>query len=165
MTTATRATRVSSAVRIASVGLLGALALTACDSGGSDSKGGATATPSASASASASASTSTSENNGVNLDGSWLATADGRAVVLIVTGKQAALFSTDRTRCTGTIGEEGGKHVFHLGTCKARTSGTVESVNKTTLRVTWEGGLGEETYTRSEGPALPPSLPTASLGS
>ncbi len=149
-------------MRIAVVGLLGALALTACDSGGSDSEDGAPATPSASGTADNGGATATNDGE---LEGSWLATADGRAVVLIVTGKQAALFSTDRTTCKGTTGEEGGKHVIRLGTCKARTTGTVESVNKTTLRVTWEGGPGEETYTRSEGPALPSGLPTANLGS
>ncbi|MFE9170825.1 hypothetical protein [Streptomyces kebangsaanensis] len=151
-------------VQTAAVGLLGALALTACDSGGSDSKGGATATPSASATATASADSGDGGTtpNGGEPAGSWLTTADGRAMVLIVAGKQAVLFSTGRTRCGGTMGEEGGKHVIRLRTCGARTTGTVESVNKTTLRVTWEGGLGEETYTRSEGPTLPPGLPTAS---
>jgi hypothetical protein len=62
---------------------------------------------------------------------------------------------------TGRIGV--GRRVIRLGLDKARTTGTVESVNKTTLRVTWKGGLGEETYTRSESPALPSGLPKASL--
>lgn len=168
MTKATTAARAGSAVRIAVVGLLGTLALTACDSGGSGSGSGseysATATPSARTTASAGHGGGTTPDGG-ELDGSWLATTDGRAVVLIVTGEQAALFSTDRTTCKGTAGEAGGKHVIRLGACEARTTGTVESVNRTTLRITWEGGPGEETYTRSEGPALPSGLPTASLGS
>ncbi|MFI2641333.1 hypothetical protein [Streptomyces sp. NPDC018610] len=77
----------------------------------------------------------------------------------------AALFSTDRTACGGSAAERGGEHVIRLARCEARTTGTVGSVNKTTLRITWEGGLGEETYTRAEGGALPSGLPTASLGS
>ncbi|WP_233359815.1 hypothetical protein [Streptomyces sp. GMY02] len=86
-------------------------------------------------------------------------------MVLIVNGGKAALFSTDRTTCAGSTAEEGGKHVLRLSACKTRTTGTVDSVNKTTLRVTWEGGLGTETYTRAEGGAIPSGLPTASLGS
>ncbi|MER6978132.1 hypothetical protein [Streptomyces carpinensis] len=165
------------AARVAAAGLLGALALTACDSGSGSGSGHSTsATPGASTSATAGDSAGTSGTGGGSgtggttakggeLTGSWLATSGGKAVVLMITGDQAALFSTDRTTCTGTRREESGKDVIHLRACKARTTGTVDSVNKTTLRVTWEGGLGRETYTRSEGAALPSGLPTASLGS
>jgi hypothetical protein len=99
------------------------------------------------------------------VDGSWLTTADGKMVVLILNGGQAGLFSTDGTTCTGTTGERGGTRLVRLTRCKARTSGAVDSVNKTTLKVTWEGGLGTETYTRAQGGTLPSGLPTASLGS
>ncbi len=168
--------------RIAAAALLGALALTACDSGGSDSgaggsgagasgsasgsgpSGGASAAPSASAGSSGGG-TGATTGNAAGADGSWLTTADGKMVVLIVNGGQAALFSTDRTTCTGTAGERGGTRLIRLTRCKARTTGTVDSVNKTTLKVTWEGGLGTETYTRAEGGTLPSGLPTASLGS
>ncbi|MFH9982108.1 hypothetical protein ACH4ND_23265 [Streptomyces sp. NPDC017179] len=165
-TTAARATGVSAATRIAAVVLLGALALSGCDSGGSGDTGGATATPGATASSTTGddgAGDSAADGDGV--DGSWLATTGGRAVALIVNGKQAALFSTGRTICTGTAAEEGARHVIRLDACESRTTGTVYSVNRTTLRVTWEGGLGTETYTRSTGGALPSGLPTASLGS
>ncbi|MFF9122789.1 hypothetical protein ACF09J_05725 [Streptomyces sp. NPDC014889] len=166
-TTATGATGASAATRIAGAVLLGALALTGCDSGGSSDTGGASAGPGATASATGEdgggAGDSAADEKGV--DGSWLATTGGRAVALIVNGRRAALFSTDRTICTGTAAEEGTRHVIHLDACKARTTGTVDSVNRTTLRVTWEGGLGMETYTRSTGGALPSGLPTASLGS
>jgi hypothetical protein len=67
--------------------------------------------------------------------------------------------------CSGTAQERDGKRLVRLTGCGKRTFGTVDSVNTTTLRVTWEGGLGTETYTRSEGGALPSGLPTASLGS
>ncbi|MFE7230558.1 hypothetical protein ACFVAF_07780 [Streptomyces sp. NPDC057596] len=169
MTAATRAANAgaSAATRIAAVALLGALALTGCDSGGSGATDKASATSDASVTATGDdgggAGGPTAKGDGV--EGSWLATTGGKAVVLIVTGKRAALFSTDRTICTGTAVEEGARHVIRLDACKARTTGTVDSVNKTTLRVTWEGGLGTETYTRSTGGALPSGLPTASLGS
>ncbi|MEU3347088.1 hypothetical protein ABZ723_19275 [Streptomyces sp. NPDC006700] len=86
-------------------------------------------------------------------------------MALIVDGRQAALFSADRTVRTGTAAEEGARHVIRLDACESRTTGTVDSVNRTALRVTWEGGLGTETYTRSTGGALPSGLPTASPGS
>ncbi|PJM95710.1 hypothetical protein [Streptomyces sp. CB01373] len=166
-TTAAKATGVSAATRIAAAVLLGALALSGCERGGSGDTGGAGATPGATASTTGGddggAGDSAADDDGV--DGSWLATTGGRAVALIVNGKQAALFSTGRTICTGTTAEEGARHVIRLDACKSRTTGTVDSVNRTTLRVTWEGGLGTETYTRSTGGALPSGLPTASLGS
>ncbi|WP_445526585.1 hypothetical protein [Streptomyces cyslabdanicus] len=169
-TTATRAaaTGVSAATRIAAAGLLGTLALTGCDSGGSGATGTTSAPPGASATASTTADdggTGGPTADGDGVEGSWLATTGGKAVVLVVTGEQAALFSTDRSICTGTAVEESGRQVIHLDACKARTTGTVDSVNKTALRVTWEGGLGAETYTRSTGGALPSDLPTASPGS
>ncbi|WP_229865773.1 hypothetical protein [Streptomyces naganishii] len=166
----TRTTRArATAARMAAAGLLAVLTLTACDSGGSDAKDHTPATSSAAATASSGTAdaggTGGTAGNAGKAEGSWLTTSGGRAVVLMVTGKQAALFSTDGTTCSGTAGEEAGKQVVHLRNCKSRTTGTVDSVNKTTLRVTWEGGLGQETYTRSDGPALPSGLPTASLGS
>ncbi|MFE9309457.1 hypothetical protein ACIQCF_04815 [Streptomyces sp. NPDC088353] len=172
MTATTRAAKAAAtgagaATRIAAVTLLGALALTGCDSGGPDATDKTSATPDASVTATGGGAHGTGgpTANGDGVEGSWLATTGGKAVVLIVTGKRAALFSTDRTICTGTAVEEGARHVLRLDACKARTTGTVDSVNKTTLRVTWEGGLGSETYTRSAGGALPSGLPTASLGS
>ncbi|MYS44457.1 hypothetical protein GTY23_25140 [Streptomyces sp. SID5998] len=166
---------------MAAAGLVGALALTACDSGGgSDSPAGAhsgsgagsgsgpdsSTAPGATGSASASGGAGSGGSaKDAALSGSWLATTGGKEVVLIVNGGKAALFSTDRTTCAGSTAEEGGKHVLRLSACKTRTTGTVDSVNKTTLRVTWEGGLGTETYTRAEGGTIPSGLPTASLGS
>ncbi|MFF9408887.1 hypothetical protein ACF1B0_25675 [Streptomyces anandii] len=167
MTRTTRAT----ATQMTAAGLLAVFTLTACDSGGSDAKDHTSTTSSAAATATSGGGTAGSGGTGGTADnagkaeGSWLTTSGGRAVVLMVTGKQAALFSTEGTTCSGTAGEEAGKQVVHLRDCKSRTTGTVDSVNKTTLRITWEGGLGQEKYTRSDGPALPSGLPTASLGS
>ncbi|MEU5089083.1 hypothetical protein [Streptomyces sp. NPDC021356] len=164
-------TRTTTAVRVAAAGLLGALALAACDSGGStgsDGAAGSDAVASAAGTPPATGGTppSTGGANGTDsaLNGSWLTTSGGKAVVLIITGRQAALFSTDRTTCTGTAAGQAGKGVIHLAPCKARSTGAVDSVNKTTLQVTWEGGVGKETYTRAEGGALPSGLPTASPG-
>ncbi|WNM29301.1 hypothetical protein RKE30_02255 [Streptomyces sp. Li-HN-5-11] len=165
MTTASRAT---TAVRIAAAGLLGALALTACDSGGSGAKDDTSPTPSASGTAGTGGGTGGTTAKSGALEGSWLATTGGKAVALMVTGGKAALFTTGGTMCSGTAGEEAGMRMIHLKCTdgsKNRGTGMVDSVNKTTLEVTWEGGLGKETYTKAEDGTLPSGLPTASLGS
>ncbi|MFD4554232.1 hypothetical protein ACFWP5_07870 [Streptomyces sp. NPDC058469] len=165
-----------SAVRVVAVaaGLAGALALTACSGG--DSKDDSSSTPSASATGTGTG-TASADSGGASsspsaasdgLQGSWLATTDGKAVALVVTGKQAALFSTGGSVCSGTAGEEAGMQMIHLKCTdgsKTRATGMVDSVSKSGLAVTWSGSLGKETYTRSEGGQLPSGLPTASLGS
>src|SRR3954466_8235085 len=86
-------------IAAAAAGLVGALVLTACSDGG-DSKDDSSSSPS-SASSTATADTgggtggptSTSDD----LQGSWLATTGGKAVALVITGKQAGLFSTGGT--------------------------------------------------------------------
>ncbi|SMF85454.1 hypothetical protein [Streptomyces sp. Amel2xC10] len=143
--------------------LAGALVLTGCsDDGGSED--GSSGTPSASATGGASGSTAAAAGE---LEGSWLATADGKAVALIITGKQAALFATGGTVCSGSAGEEAGMRMIRLacttGT-KDRTTGMVDSVDAGSLKVTWEGAAGEETYTKAEGGQWPEGLPTAGLG-
>jgi hypothetical protein len=150
-------------------GLVGALALSACSDGGGsgDSTDKASATPSASADTGGGTGGSASAPPG-GLQGNWLTTTDGKAVVLIVTGEQAALFTTGGAVCSGTAGKEAGMQMIHLKCTdgsKERATGMVDSVGKTKLKVSWEGGLGAETYTRSEGAELPSGLPTASPGS
>ncbi|MFF7451255.1 MULTISPECIES: hypothetical protein [unclassified Streptomyces] len=158
----------------AAVSLAGALTLTACGGGG-DSED--SASPSGGASTTATADTGggtggsgsdSASDASAELAGSWLATTKGKAVVLMVNGTEAGLFATGGTVCSGTAGEEDGMRMIHL-TCtdgsKDRRTGMVDSVSKTRLKVTWEGGLGAETYTKAEGGALPSGLPTASLGS
>lgn len=170
-------TRNRPAVRLAAVvaGVTGALALTACGSGGDNSS----ATPSAQASSTAASSGGSGGSNGSSgsggstskasgLQGSWLATTGGKAVALVVNGTKAGLFATGGTVCSGTAGEESGMQMIHL-TCtdgdKQRATGMVDSLSKGTLVVTWSGALGKETYTKAEGGSLPTGLPTASLGS
>lgn len=155
----------------AAAGLAGALVLTACSGDSSDDS---SSTPSASSSAT---STATADSGGSGsspsaasdgLQGSWLATAGGKALVLVVTGKQAALFTTGGTVCNGTAGEEAGMQMIHLKCTdgsKTRATGMIDSVSKSSLAVTWSGSTGKETYTRAEGGKLPSGLPTASLGS
>ncbi|MFE0801848.1 hypothetical protein [Streptomyces sp. NPDC058812] len=156
------------------VGLVGALALTACTDGGDSDDGGSggdksSAAPSASASAGPGGGSGGSPSAPAGeLEGSWLATTDGQAVALMVTGDKAALFATGGTVCSGTTGEDSGTRTIRLKCTDGsddRATGTVESVDGTSLKVTWQGGLGEEAYTKSEGGSLPPGLPTAGLGS
>ncbi|MFE7898289.1 hypothetical protein ACFU3E_12375 [Streptomyces sp. NPDC057424] len=160
------------AVRVAAAaaGLAGALALTACSGdGGSDGDSASSPAPSASASAGTGGGSGSGaeEPAGGELAGSWLATTDGKAVALVITGKQAALFATGGSVCSGTAGDESGTRMIRLKCTdgsKDRAAGTVDSVNGSSLKVTWEGGLGAETYTKAEGGKLPTGLPTASLG-
>ncbi|MEV6168333.1 hypothetical protein AB0L99_08940 [Streptomyces sp. NPDC051954] len=156
-------------VRLAVAGVVGALVLTAC--GGSGSDDDSTPDPSASASATETADTGGGTGGSASasddLAGSWLATTDGQAVALVITGTQAGLFATGGTVCSGTAGEESGTQSIRLKCTdgsKDRAAGTVDSVDGTTLKVTWKNGLGEETYTKAEGGQLPSGLPTASLG-
>lgn len=146
-----------------SLGLVGALALTACTDGGDSDGGGSgegsggdksSAAPGASASTDPGGDAGGSPSAGAagELEGSWLATTDGQAVALMVTGDKAALFATGGTVCSGTTEETSGTRTIRL---KCATS----------LTVAWEGALGKETYTRSEGGSLPPGLPTAGIGS
>ncbi|MFF0185015.1 hypothetical protein [Streptomyces sp. NPDC005244] len=173
MTTATFPFR-RARLTAAAAGLAAGLALTGCSSGGGDGSGG---TPT-SVGTSATAGTGTDDGGtgggsggasspGGDLSGSWLTTAGGKAVVLMVNGKQAGLFATGGTMCSGSAAEKSGTRTIRLACTdgsKDRTLGTVDSVNGTTLQVTWQGALGKETYTKSEGGKLPTGLPTASLG-
>ncbi|MFF7894340.1 hypothetical protein ACFZDI_21050 [Streptomyces sp. NPDC007907] len=165
--------RRSGAVRVAAAaaGLAGVLVLSACSSDG-DSGDDSASSPAPSASSSAGAGDSGSgsgsgESAGGELAGSWLATTDGKAVALVITGKQAALFGTGGSVCSGTAGEESGMRMIRLKCTdgsKDRATGMVDSVNGSSLKVTWEGGLGAETYRKAEGGKLPTGLPTAGLG-
>ncbi|MFI2721783.1 hypothetical protein ACH5AI_36635 [Streptomyces collinus] len=167
--------RRSGAVRVAAAaaGLAGVLALSACSSdGGSGDDSASGPSPSDSASAatgggSGSGSGSDGSAGGGELAGSWIATTGGKAVALVITGKQAALFATGGSVCSGTAGEESGMRMIRLKCTdgsKDRATGMVDSVNKSSLKVTWEGGLGAETYTKAEGGKLPTGFPTAGLG-
>ncbi|MEU8935175.1 hypothetical protein AB0D30_35490 [Streptomyces sp. NPDC048409] len=154
-------------VAAAAAALAGALALAACSGG--DSGGDSSATPSGTSSAAATSSSGTDGTGAQSdaLQGSWITTSSGKIVALVVTGKQAGLFETGGSVCSGSAGEESGMRMIRL-TCtgggKDRVTGMVDSVSKSSMKVTWSGKAGEETYTRAEGGKLPSGLPTASLG-
>ncbi|MFC3349043.1 hypothetical protein ACFOOM_16730 [Streptomyces echinoruber] len=167
------------AVRVATAAaaLAGALALTACSGGSGDSAGGSPSTSGTAATASAGASASASADTGGGtgatpsagdkLQGSWLATTGGKAVVLVFNGEQAGLFTTGGTMCSGTVEERAGRRTIHLQRTagnRNRVDGVVDSVGRNTLKVTWEG-YGRETFRRAEGGRLPTGLPTAGSGS
>ncbi|MDX3575365.1 hypothetical protein [Streptomyces sp. FL07-04A] len=159
-------------VRAAAVAaaLAGALALTACSGDGGSGDGSAT-TPAATADSGgpggATASPSDSVSASDELEGSWLATTDGKAVALIVTGKQAALFVTGGSVCSGTAGKQAGMRMIHLRCTVGkddRTTGMVDSVDAKSLEITWTGAAGKETFTKAEGGQWPSGLPTAGIG-
>ncbi|MYX95473.1 hypothetical protein GT045_11795 [Streptomyces sp. SID486] len=142
-------------------GVVGALALTAC--GGSGGDDASSSAPSASTAPSGNAASPPVTGASAGIQGSWIAGAGGKIVALVVSGKQAGIFQTGGTMCNGTAGAENGAQVFHLncsGGAKDRTTGRVDSVDGTTLKVTWSGKVGQETYTKAEGGKLPSGLPT-----
>ncbi|MFF9274755.1 hypothetical protein [Streptomyces griseosporeus] len=153
--------------------MAGAVLLSGCsDSGGSDDGadggGSPTAGPSSTATAGTGGGTAGPSASGDGLEGSWLATTGGKAVVLVVTGTDAGVFTTGGTVCSGTTATASGARTIRLKCNDGstdRTSGTVAAIGKSSLKVTWKGGLGTETFTRAEGAELPPGLPTPSLGS
>jgi hypothetical protein len=170
VTSAAHVTRRQVRIALAVAGVSTALLLTGCSS---DSGDGTASTPSTSTST-ASSTADTGGGSGApdaktgKLAGSWLATTDGKAVALVITGHKAALFATGGSVCSGTAGEEMGMQMIHLKCTdgsKDRESGMVGSVDSTSMKVTWEGGLGAETYTKSEGGKMPSGLPTANPGS
>ncbi|WP_243762352.1 hypothetical protein [Streptomyces sp. Tu 3180] len=159
----------------AAAGLAGALVLTGCGDGGDSGEDSAAPTPSATPSVTATAGTGggtggsgAGASPAGELEGSWLTTAGGKAVALMVTGEQAALFATGGTVCSGTAREESGTHTIRLKCADGsedRTNGTVVPAGASSLKVTWQGAPGTETYTKAEGGKLPTGLPTAGLGS
>ncbi|MFG2637360.1 hypothetical protein ACGFX8_26495 [Streptomyces sp. NPDC048362] len=159
MTSATA--RVRSAALAAGLAGALALALTAC--GGGDSKGDSSSPSSAGTSPSSSTGPTSVTGTSGQLQGSWITTAGGKVVALVINGKKAGVFATGGTVCSGTAGSESGMRMIHL-TCtdgsKDRVSGMVDSVDAKTMKVTWSGKVGQETYTRAEGGKLPSGLPS-----
>ncbi|MFF7793137.1 hypothetical protein [Streptomyces sp. NPDC007991] len=166
--------RVPVRVAAAAAGLAGVLVLSACSGdGGSGDDSASSPAPSATASAGTGGDSGSGSDTGSGgsaagaLAGSWLATTGGKAVALVITGKQAALFATGGSVCTGTAGEQSGTRMIRMKCTdgsKDRTTGRVDSVNGRSLKVTWEGGIGAETYQKAEGGKLPTGLPTGGLG-
>lgn len=158
--------RIRIAARAAAAGLGGVLLLGAC---GGDGGAEEEATPTASASSAPAPSGSAPAPAG-ELDGSWLATSGGQAVALVLNGEEAGLFASRGTVCGGRVTEAAGKPTIRLvcggkdGKDAERGTGTVTSVTATSLKVSWKGSVGVETYRRTEGGTLPSGLPTEGLG-
>ncbi|MGW7272160.1 hypothetical protein ACWGH5_16715 [Streptomyces sp. NPDC054864] len=151
----------------AAAGLVAALVLTGCSSDGGDGDEGK-GTDKGSAESSAGAGTpdegadSGADSGGEDgsSEGSWVATADGNPLALVIDGKQATLLG-ENVLCSGTAGGE----TISLKCVKGdsdRTKGTVESVNGTSMTVAWQGA-GKDQFTRTKGGKLPEGLPTARL--
>jgi hypothetical protein len=167
VTTATTGTfpRRRARIAAAAAGLAAALLLSACSDGGGSGSEEATASPSATETA-ATGGGSGSTGRKSELEGSWLATTDGKAVALIVTGEQAAVFGTGGDVCSGTAKEESGMRMIRLKCTGAeakgqRTVGMVDSVSRKSLTITWEGSVGQEKYRKADGAELPSGPATA----
>lgn len=158
----------------AAAGLVAALVLTGCSSDGGDGdegkdKGsaGSSAGAEGSGGSSGSGGSDTPDDGGADSgaedggsEGSWVATADGNPLALVIAGKQATLLG-ENVLCSGTAGAE----TIRLKCAKGdsdRTEGTIESVNGTSMTVSWQGA-GKDQFTRTKGGKLPEGLPTAGL--
>ncbi|WP_189785545.1 hypothetical protein [Streptomyces capitiformicae] len=161
--TATRATSARRRMRVAAAaaGLAAALVLTGCSSGDeadSDAKE-SSAAPTATESAEGDGGSSGAETE---LQGNWLATTGGKAVGLFVNGDEAAVFVAGGSVCSGKVSDSGNMQMISLKCTDGnddRASGMVDSVDAKSLTVTWEGGVGKETFQKAEG-TLPSGLPT-----
>ncbi|MFE2170329.1 hypothetical protein ACFXB3_35500 [Streptomyces sp. NPDC059447] len=141
----------------AAAGLAAALTLTAC---GSDNSPKADQKPAPAASApapAATASTGAGAGSG-SLDGGWISMQNpGKGVVLTVKGPRAFVVeAATGATCEGTT--DGKSFDLKCPSGATRSKGKVDSVDATTLKVTWEG-TGTDTFQKSE-PGKLPSLPT-----
>ncbi|MEU3736936.1 hypothetical protein AB0E78_07695 [Streptomyces sp. NPDC032198] len=155
----------------AAAGLVAALVLTGCSSDGGDggvegkdkdkgSAGSSAGTPDEGGADSDADSGADSGAEDGSSEGSWVATADGNPLALVIAGKQATLLG-ENVLCSGTAGAE----TIRLKCAKGdsdRTEGTVESVNGTSMTVSWQGA-GKDQFTRTKGGKLPDGLPTAGI--
>lgn len=169
LTPTTRATCARRRVRVvaAAAGLAAALVLTGCssDDGGSEAK-----ESSAAPTATDSGGSGDSSGTETELQGNWLATTGGKAVALFVNGDEVAVF-VGTAVCGGKVSDAANMRMISLK-CQDgsddRTEGMVDKVSAKSLTITWEGGVGEETFQKAEGSlpsGLPTDLPTASAGS
>ncbi|MFJ8214327.1 hypothetical protein [Streptomyces sp. NPDC096033] len=148
-------------------GLAAALTLTAC---GSDGSSKPDAKPSASAPAASTPTSAPTAGAGTDsgataaagsLDGGWISMQNpGKSVVLTVKGTKALVVeAASGLTCEGTA--TGGTLDLKCPPGATRSKGKVDSVDATTLKVTWEGA-GQDTFQKSDPGKLPslPPLPT-----
>ncbi|WP_405979269.1 hypothetical protein [Streptomyces sp. NBC_00158] len=144
----------------AAAGVAAVLTLTAC---GSDSKPADAKKPDTTSVPPASAPAATPSAGGGaavpsgSLDGGWIAMATpGKGVVLTVKGQKAFVVeAATGLTCEGTA--SGSALDLKCPAGATRSKGKVDSVDATTLKVTWEGA-GQDTFQKSE-PGKLPSLP------
>ncbi|MFG2498645.1 hypothetical protein ACGFSB_10625 [Streptomyces sp. NPDC048441] len=152
----------------AAAGLVAALVLTGCSSDGDDGGDGGKDKSTAGSSAGSDGSGTPDEGGSDSdsgakdgsSDGSWVTTADGSPLALVIAGKQATLLG-ENVLCSGTAGGD----AIQLKCVKGgsdRTEGKVESVNSTSMTVSWTGA-GTDQFKKTEGGKLPEGLPTAGL--
>ncbi|QFQ99510.1 hypothetical protein F9278_28925 [Streptomyces phaeolivaceus] len=159
-------------IRVAAgvAGLTAALMLTGCSGDGGDGDSAtkdSSAAPSDSADGGGSGDSSGAETE---LQGNWLATTGGKPVALFVNGAEVAVF-VGTSVCSGKVSDAANMQMIALK-CQDgsddRTEGMVDKVSAKSLTITWEGGVGEETFQKAEGSlpsGLPTDLPTAGAGS
>ncbi|MGW3624378.1 hypothetical protein [Streptomyces sp. NPDC000880] len=139
---------------VAAAGLVAALALTGCGSGGGADAGKDTKTSAAPTQAGDGATGSGS------IEGAWTGVTDGKAVALTVSGKTAAVIA-DGHVCTGEVMDHG-KPMLSLKCADGNTDrsmGSIESNDGTTLVVSWGAGA-KDTLTKTDPAKLPTGLPT-----
>ncbi|MFI0238154.1 hypothetical protein [Streptomyces sp. NPDC016845] len=148
--------------------VVAALAVTGCSSddgdGGKDESAptSSAAPDGGSSSGSSSDAPSGSAGSAKDTEGIWSATTDGKAVVLVVGGEQAALSTGDGHLCNGTVSGTG-TPTLDLKCADGntdRTTGTIESNDGSTMKVSWKTGA-EDTFTKSTDGKLPTGLPTS----
>ncbi|MFD4633263.1 hypothetical protein ACFVYR_25290 [Streptomyces sp. NPDC058284] len=164
-------------------GLAAALVLTGCSSdgdgggdggdGGGKDGGSAASSPSEGSGSESGDSTGGSGetggsdgsgSKGGSLEGTWIATADGKPLALAFAGGTATLLG-ENVLCSGSVGGGTGARVIEL-TCPkgdtGRTKGRVESVDGKSMKVAWEGA-GTDEFLKTKGGKLPGGLPTAGM--
>ncbi|MFF4370281.1 hypothetical protein [Streptomyces sp. NPDC001594] len=149
----------------AAAGLAAALTLTACgsDSSKADTKPGKTpaAALTPTVAPTAAASTGSAAGGAGSLEGGWISMQNpGKGVVLTVKGQKAFVVeAATGLTCEGT--STGTTLDLKCAPGATRSKGKVDSVDATTLKVTWEGA-GQDTFQKSDPGKLPslPALPT-----
>ncbi|MET7528829.1 MULTISPECIES: hypothetical protein [Streptomyces] len=147
------------AVCVTAAGVAAALALTGCGSGG-DSDGAApdkkpAATPAA---GTPSASGAGGAAKAGSLDGAWVSAANPGEIVILTVKSPVAIVIDGGKTCKGAVSGKDLTLVCPSG--GKRTKGTVDSVDATSLKVTWEGA-GTDTFQKSDAGKLPTALPSS----